>query len=125
MTAAPSGPPRAASLAGPVPPPPQWQGLKPSNYEYRHVRVQGTFDNDKETLVFRPSEDGPGYLVMTPLALASGGTIIVNRGWVPDSLKAHTSRTAGGARRCDTSITTGWSAPCPGTGLRRVCAATS
>ena len=87
----------ARAHAAPVPPPPSadWASLHPRDYEYRHLALAGTFDNAKETLVFRPSEDGPGYLVMTPLALASGGTIIVNRGWVPDSLKAHTSRTAG------------------------------
>ena len=86
---------RAHAAPAPPPPPADWAALRPSDYEYRHVVLDGTLDNAKETLVFRPSEDGPGYLVMTPLALASGGTVIVNRGWVPDRLKDHASRTAG------------------------------
>ena len=86
---------RTTAPPQPLPPAPQWPGLKPSDYEYRHVTAQGTFDNDKETLVFRPTEDGPGYLVMTPLALVGGGTVIVDRGWVPDRLKARTTRAAG------------------------------
>ena len=79
----------------PLPPPANWAAMKPADYEYRRVILRGTFDNAKETLVFRPSEDGPGYLVMTPLALASGGTVIVERGWVPDRLKDQPARAAG------------------------------
>ena len=87
---------RTTMPAQPVPPPSAWADLKPSDYEYRHVTAQGTFDNDKETLVFRPSEDGPGFLVMTPLKLADGGgTVIVDRGWVPDTRKDRASRAAG------------------------------
>ena len=86
---------RAHGPAQPVPAPVDWSALRPRDYEYRHVTARGTFDNTKETLVFRPSEDGPGYLVMTPLALAGGGTIIVNRGFVPDNLKARDARAGG------------------------------
>ena len=31
---------------------------------------------------------GVGYFVMTPLRLASGESVIVNRGFVPDTMKA-------------------------------------
>lgn len=84
---------KAAPVA--VPPPAQWPGLKPDDYEYRHVVVTGTFDNSKETPVFRAEEMGPGYLVMTPLALAGGGTILVNRGYVPEKLRDPAARAAG------------------------------
>ena len=86
---------RAHAPPAPLPPPADWAAMRARDYEYRHVALDGTMDNARETLVFRPSEDGPGYLVMTPLALASGGTVIVNRGWVPDRLKDHDLRTAG------------------------------
>ena len=86
---------RAHAAPAALPPAADWSALRPNDYEYRHVALSGTFDNAKETLVFRPSEDGPGYLVMTPLALAAGGTVIVNRGWVPDRLKDHAARAAG------------------------------
>ena len=78
----------------PVPPPSTWAGLKPVDYAYRHVTLEGRFENDKEALVFRGGEDGPGYLVMTPLALRDGGYVIVNRGWVPDELKDRVKRKA-------------------------------
>ena len=37
----------------PVPPPADWAALRPKDYEYRHVTLDGTFDNAEETLVFR------------------------------------------------------------------------
>ncbi len=89
---------RTTAPAQPVPPASEWAGLQPGDYEYRHVTLTGTFDNDKETLVFRPSEDGPGYLVMTPLTQSDGaGTVLVDRGWVPDRLKDRAARAAGDA----------------------------
>ena len=77
--------------ASPVAPPPEaeWPGFDPETQDYRHVRVSGIFAHDREALVFRasangkPGFDGPGFLVLTPLALADGTSIIVNRGFVP------------------------------------------
>ena len=86
---------RAHAAPTPAPLAADWATLRPKDYEYRHIALDGTFDNAKETLVFRPSEDGPGYLVMTPLALAGGGAVIVNRGWIPDRLKDPALRKAG------------------------------
>ncbi len=45
--------------------------------------------------MFRATSAGPGYFVMTPLHLASGGTVIVNRGFVPIDHAAPTTREAG------------------------------
>jgi surfeit locus 1 family protein len=73
-----------------------WSHLAPADYEYRRVSLDGIFHNDQETLVFRGSaDDGPGYLVLTPLALQGGGTVLVNRGFVPDDLKDKATRAAG------------------------------
>jgi surfeit locus 1 family protein len=66
-----------------------WPSLRPAEYEYRRVSVAGTYDFAKQALVFRALENprgrygGPGYLVLTPLRLANGATIIVNRGFIP------------------------------------------
>jgi surfeit locus 1 family protein len=82
----------ARSLAAPVPLPPasQWPTLKPDDYEYRHVELRGRFD-DREALVFRgsgpESGEGPGYLVLAPLSLPDGTSVIVNRGFVPSAAK--------------------------------------
>ena len=86
---------RAKAPATALPPPSQWSALRPDDYEYRRVTVTGTFDNAKETPVFRAEEAGPGYLIMTPLALAGGGTVLVNRGYVPEKLKDPSTRPAG------------------------------
>ena len=83
--------------AAPVDPPApeaDGRGLNPSDYEYRHVRVSGVYDLKRQALVFRalPSPrgryGGPGYLVMTPLKLADGASVLVNRGFVPEEQKA-------------------------------------
>jgi len=83
------------ALAPPVeiPAPDQWARLNPRDYEYRHVRVSGVYDYAHEALVFRALSEprgrygGPGYLVMTPLRLAGGGSVLVNRGFVPEERK--------------------------------------
>jgi surfeit locus 1 family protein len=83
-----------------VAPPPEaeWPRLNPAEYEYRHVRVAGAFDFAHQALVFRTLENprgrygGPGYLVLTPLSLADGAIIIVNRGFIPGDRKDAASR---------------------------------
>lgn len=58
---------------------------------YRHVRVTGNFMNNQEVHLFTgPREPGgrPGYHIMTPFKLASGGYIMVDRGWTPSDIKA-------------------------------------
>ncbi|MGO4870513.1 MAG: SURF1 family protein [Roseiarcus sp.] len=70
-----------------------WPGLKAANFEYRHVRVAGVYDANRQALVFRALSNprgrygGPGYLVMTPLRLANGAEVLVNRGFVPQDRK--------------------------------------
>jgi surfeit locus 1 family protein len=79
---------RVHAPPAPLPGQSEWPGLKPEDYEYRHVTVRGRFDPG-EALVFRGSGpeagEGPGYLVLGPLILADGSAVIVNRGFVPGS----------------------------------------
>ena len=92
---------RATAPPAPLPPPADWAALSPDAYDYRHVIARGSFDHASEALVFRGSGDGkpgaagPGYLVLTPLHLAGGGTLIVNRGFVPLAKKNPADRAAG------------------------------
>ena len=80
---------RAGSAPSGAPAEAGWGGLKPEDYEYRHVRVTGAYDAAHQALVFRALEKprgrygGQGYLVMTPLRLPDGASILVNRGFVP------------------------------------------
>ena len=80
---------RAAAAPVAIPPPAEWADLAPADYEYRHVRLSGVYDFAHQALVFRALDhprgrfSGPGYLVLTPLRLADGSDVIVNRGFIP------------------------------------------
>lgn len=63
--------------------------------EYRRVRLEGRFLNDRETLVQAVTELGGGFWVLTPLATDSGATVLVNRGFVPPERRDPASRAAG------------------------------
>jgi surfeit locus 1 family protein len=70
-----------------------WARTAPGDYEYRHVRLAGTYEFAHQALVFRALDQprgrfsGPGYLVLTPLRLADGAHVIVNRGFIPADQK--------------------------------------
>ncbi|CAN7200552.1 SURF1 family protein [Pararhizobium sp. LjRoot255] len=50
--------------------------------DYRTVRVTGTYINNKERHFFATYEGRTGYYVYTPLQLADGRVLLVNRGFV-------------------------------------------
>jgi len=52
---------------------------------YQHLEAQGSYDGSRQLLIDNmPGRDGrAGYFVVTPFALAGGGWLLVNRGWVP------------------------------------------
>jgi surfeit locus 1 family protein len=63
--------------------------------DYLHVWVSGTFHHDKERYLYAPSPTGLGWHVYTPLELAPGRVIWVNRGTVPDDRKDPARRLTG------------------------------
>ena len=87
----------------PVPPASEWPtavtaATEPSDAAslplgagYRPYTATGSYVPAATVLVFTSLADakgrfsGPGYWVMTPLALATGGTLFVNRGFVPQA----------------------------------------
>lgn len=91
---------RAAAEPGPIVPESGWGEWDAEADEFRRVRVGGTFLHDRETLVhgLRPDGQGPilqGFYVFTPLRLADGAMVIVNRGFVPTELKDPARRAEG------------------------------
>lgn len=53
---------------------------------FAHVRIEGVYDGKHQFLLDNRTHAGiAGYEVLTPLALADGRTVLVNRGWVPFS----------------------------------------
>jgi surfeit locus 1 family protein len=72
-----------------------WSTITKDNDEYRRVTAEGTLRNDKESLVYASTTLGAGYWVITPLTLADGTSIMINRGFVPLDKRDPTSRLEG------------------------------
>lgn len=80
--------------AEPVVPPARadWGKVNAADDEYRRVTATGAFENDKETVVTASTALGAGYWVITPLRLADGSAILINRGFVPTDRRDPASR---------------------------------
>lgn len=65
-----------------LPPPAEWPSLRAATHEYQRVRLQGRFEHQRETLVQASTVLGPGWWVLTPMQLADGHWVLVNRGFV-------------------------------------------
>ena len=69
-------------------------GFDPDTYQFRQITIAGHFSHDQAVRVFtslsdaKGKYDGAGYWVMTPFALDGGGTVFVNRGFVPQQVAA-------------------------------------
>lgn len=93
---------RTNAAAVSVPPSSEWPGLDLAAWEYRPVTLTGRFRNGEEAYVFTVLSEthgpygGPGYWVLTPFELSDGGgTVIVNRGFVPEASRDPSTRKAG------------------------------
>ncbi|MGB3337627.1 MAG: SURF1 family protein [Devosia sp.] len=77
----------------PVPSADQWSDLDLEALAYQPVSLTGTFRYNQTVTVFtslanaRGPASGPGYWVVTPFVLADGGTVFVNRGFVPQDFQ--------------------------------------
>ncbi|RUT31174.1 SURF1 family protein [Arsenicitalea aurantiaca] len=75
----------------PLAPAEAWATTDFAALDYRPVTVTGEFIGSGTVLVFTSLEggggrlSGPGYWVMTPMALETGGVVMVNRGFVPQA----------------------------------------
>jgi len=80
---------RARAAPQTVPARAKWSALTPADYEFAHVMAEGRYIPGGNALIFMKPPEGfglePGYMVVTPFALASGGEVLVERGFVPAS----------------------------------------
>ncbi|RZT56996.1 surfeit locus 1 family protein [Sphingomonas sp. BK036] len=86
----------ARAHAAPAPPqgPAFWGAITAPTDAYRRIRLDGTLDNTRETLVRAATALGSGYWVVTPLRTTQGFTVLVNRGYVsPEQRDAHAKPT--------------------------------
>lgn len=78
----------------PFPAAAQWPTLDAEAWQYRPVTVTGRFLNAEAVRVFvglgeaRGRYSGTGYWIMVPFALEAGGSVFVDRGFVPDARAA-------------------------------------
>src|SRR5262249_37142271 len=92
---------RLAAAPEALPPARDWETLDAGRDEFLRVAFFGTFENDKEALVYttgssmRSDTSGPGYWVFTPARLADGHSVMVNRGFVPEGHQDQASRREG------------------------------
>ena len=74
----------------------EWPALTdPTQYEYRRVKITGTFRHQDEVQVYTVTDLGPGYWVLTPLERQDGTRVIINRGFVPTDKRAPETRADG------------------------------
>ena len=67
-----------------------------ADWNFRRVRLEGTFRHGHEFHLLAPNRRGGfGYHVLTPFERIGGGLVLVDRGWVPDSKKDAATRAAG------------------------------
>lgn len=89
---------RAHGEPGPIVPEAEWASWSAEQDEFRKVRVTGTFLHRFEAPVYglapgqRRGAPAQGYYLLTPLRLASGAIVVINRGFVPTELRDPASR---------------------------------
>lgn len=73
--------------------PPEVDTKTANNFDYRRVKVSGTFDHSQEMLVGpRLYRERRGYFVVTPLKRKNASTLLIFRGWIDESHKNQSSR---------------------------------
>jgi cytochrome oxidase assembly protein ShyY1 len=100
---------RLATAPVVLPPPSQWPQLKPSTDEFRRVRFSAIYEPVSGARVFtsgsavRDDISGLGTWAFLPARIASGETVAVNLGFVPDS-SADLSSSGDAARQLVTRL---------------------
>ncbi len=72
----------------------QWVKIA-EDVRFQPVKISGTFDHSQERHYFLPHGDKVGWHVITPLTTISGDVVLIDRGFVPDQLKAQEKRRDG------------------------------
>jgi len=84
-----------------LPVPERWSSLDPADDEFRRVKFSAVFAPAEAALVYTPGSSvradvsGPGYWVLAPARTATGGIIVVDRGFVPQGQQDAVTRSAG------------------------------
>ena len=92
---------RLAAMPAALPPPARWSLLDREHDEFRRVKLRAALVPGAEALVytsgsaFRGDVSGPGYWVFAPAQVTAGGTVVINRGFVPEGRQDPATRPGG------------------------------
>jgi len=84
---------RLAAEPEALPSPSQWNALRAERDEFRRVRFEATLYSAPDAMVYssgsavRGDVSGPGTWAFMPARLASGETVVVNAGFVPNTMQ--------------------------------------
>ena len=84
---------RLAAAPGPLPSPSQWSALTPAGVEFRRVSFAATYESRPDAMVYssgsavRDDISGPGTWAFMPAVLPSGETVVVNAGFVQNTMQ--------------------------------------
>ena len=84
---------RLAAAPVALPPPTQWSALTPAQDEFRRVRFAATYGPGPDAMVYssgsavREDISGPGTWAFLPARLASGETVVINAGFVQNTMQ--------------------------------------
>jgi cytochrome oxidase assembly protein ShyY1 len=84
---------RLAASPGPLRAPDQWSALTAEDDEFRRVRFSATYDSRPDVMVYssgsavRADISGPGTWALLPARLPGGETVVVNTGFVQNTMQ--------------------------------------
>jgi surfeit locus 1 family protein len=83
---------RIGAAPVPLPAPENWPGYDAHAAEYTRVELEGRFLPEEFHYFTQGANGAPGYAVISPLEVADGAVVLVDRGFVPVTLKDPASR---------------------------------
>jgi cytochrome oxidase assembly protein ShyY1 len=84
---------RLAAAPSALPPPSQWNSLNPAGDEFRRVSFTASYQHVADAMVYssgsavREDISGPGTWAFMPARLASGETVVINTGFVQNTMQ--------------------------------------
>ena len=84
---------RLAGVPGALPQAPDWSALTPERDEFRRIRFSATYQPRPDAMVYssgsavRDDVTGPGTWAFLPATLASGETVVINTGFVQNTMQ--------------------------------------
>ena len=84
---------RLAAEPAPLPPPSQWSALTPGRDEFRRVRFDAIYESGPDAMVYssgsavRADISGPGTWAFLPARLPTGETVVINAGFVQNTMQ--------------------------------------